>query len=147
VNAGIRGFWDSIYSTLWLDGALSSMIAYDYLPPWNFTPMIAGSWLGLIPTAAIVIGVSTAARGSARRAQVFAVLCLTVFFAAFLDRYLKLPTYAVAKATYTLGLSPCYALLAAAGFRPLLGNRWLRATVYGLLACFGAAAYAAYFVL
>jgi hypothetical protein len=109
--------------------------------------MQAGAWLALPVTAAILVGMVWPLSGRARRAQLFATGAVLLYLAALLHIYFILPTHAAVKASYTLGLTPCYGLLAAAGFRPLLGNRWLHAAVYGLLACFGAAAYAAYFVL
>jgi hypothetical protein len=43
-----------------------------------------------------------------------------------------------------LGLTPCYALLGAAGFDLMVRHRLARAAVYGWMACFALFAYAAY---
>jgi len=56
-------------------------------------------------------------------------------------------TYCLAKASYTLGLLPCYAVLAAAGAEPFLRNRIVRSVVIAVFACWGFAAYTAYFVI
>jgi hypothetical protein len=144
VYAGIHGIWDGLYASLWADGLLSGM---THLPPWNTTFMLAGVWLAVPVTLLVALGLAWPLSGAARRAQLFAAAVFASYLAALLHLYLTVPHYSAVKATYTLGLAPCYGLFAAAGARPLVENRWLRATLFGLLACAGSAAYAAYFVL
>jgi hypothetical protein len=60
---------------------------------------------------------------------------------------LRIPSFSTIKATYTMGVLPCYAIVAAAGFRPLVGRSPGRAIVNGGMACWAVAAYAAYFVV
>ncbi|OGP84912.1 MAG: hypothetical protein A2V87_02155 [Deltaproteobacteria bacterium RBG_16_58_17] len=149
VYSSIYGFWDSIYSSLWLDGFLSSLISTDYLP-WNQAFMISSAWLSLLPTAAIIIGVVVAFRkkeGPLRQMLFFSMTCLIVYLAAIFYLFLTVPILSSAKATYALGLTPCFALLVAAGFEVLTRWRFLRAAVYGLIACWAVGAYASYFVI
>ncbi len=149
IYAGLDGLWDSIYSSFWLDGFLSSMIGYEYRPPWNYDFMIAGAIFSLIPAAGIVIGFITTVfkPGSAKRGQVFSVYCIVVYFVALLYLYVTLPIYSTAKATYTIGLIPCYAILCATGLDILSMNKYTGAIVYALVICWVVTAYASFFVL
>ncbi|MCE5284176.1 MAG: hypothetical protein LLG93_18995, partial [Deltaproteobacteria bacterium] len=58
--------------------------------------------------------------------------------------FLTVPILSSAKASYALGLVPCFALLAARGFEVLGRRRIARAALQGLFACWVAAAYGAY---
>jgi len=150
IYSSVAGFWDSVYSTLWLDGSLSGIWDYDSRPPWNYNFMISLAWLSLMPTAAILIG---ALRGVGRllsrrlTAVGFAAGVLVLYTLAMLWLYISLPVYCVAKATYTLGLIPCYALLCADGFETLLSRPALRFIIWPLAACWAVACYAAFFVV
>ncbi|MEX2015150.1 MAG: hypothetical protein WD873_00845, partial [Candidatus Hydrogenedentales bacterium] len=141
---------DAFYSTMWLDGLLSSVVAYEGRPQWNYAFLLGGVWLALIPTGLMLIGVIrafTATPVEQRVPLLFAVLAAAAYFAAFAALYLTLPIYGTGKATYTLGLLPVYALLITAGAAPLTRHRIARATVYGAMAAWAVAAYAGYFVL
>ena len=150
VYSAINGFWDAIFSTFWLDGFLSSRVRYEWRPPWNYDLMLSGVWLGLLPSAGILLGILMALRWPGRavaRGQIFAVCCLGVYLIALLYIYLAVPIYTAAKATYTIGLTPCYAILAATGLDILMRGPLLRALIYAGLACWAVAAYLAYFVI
>ncbi len=150
IYSAVQGFWDSLYSTLWLDGGLSGIGVYKYRPPWNYNFMISGSLLSLIPATGIVAGILiTMDRLSDRayRAQVFSVLCVGIYMAALLYMYVTVPVWSTAKATYTLGIIPCYAILCVTGLDFLSRNTLLRAAINGCLACWAVAAYCSYFVL
>ena len=98
---------------------------------------------------AIVLGVVAAVRRRPSSAVVglrFALGCVAVYVGALLVMFLDVPVYAVGKATYTLGVTPCYALLAVAGFEQVARIRVARAVFQAGLACWAMAAYAAYFV-
>ena len=77
----------------------------------------------------------------------FSGSCLAVMSAAMVYGFLQVPYYCVIKATYSLGLLPCYAVLVAAGFGVLTRGRIARGVVYGSLSCWGLSAYLAYFVV
>jgi hypothetical protein len=145
VYASVHGFWDGLYSTLWTDGLLSGTMVP---PSWNIDCMLTGVLFGIPLTAAMLVGACWAPSDSpgARNALRFAACAVLLYLLAAMDLYLRLPTYSGVKASHTLGLLPFYALLAAAGLRPLLANVWCRAAVAGGLVCFGVASYAAYFV-
>jgi len=148
VYSGAVGFWDSLYSTLWLDGFLSGMAVFEVRPPWNDDFMLAGAWLGLIPSALLLLGLGALLRErlpGSRAALLFASGCLAIYLAAILDLWVRLPVYSAAKASYALGLAPCYGLLIAAGAEALLRRRLTRSLTAGSVACWAVAAFVAYF--
>ncbi|MBN1364652.1 MAG: glycosyltransferase family 39 protein [Syntrophaceae bacterium] len=147
VYAGVTSFWDMFYSTLWLDGLNSGLI--DFLP-WNENFMIAGALLGILPgmfilTALIFLWVDKGV--FYRNAVFFSMVILMLFLAAMIDMYIVCPFYSRTKASYTLGLLPCYAILIAAGAEPFLRNKMIRSFTLALFACWAFAAYVAYFVI
>ncbi len=150
INAAFYGFWDGFYSTLWLDGHLSSVDQFDVKPPWNYSLLVSAPLLALLPTAAILLASTSGVWHPLRRARgalLFAGCCLAIYLAAMLQLFLLVPTYSTVKATYSLGILPCYAVLAAAGLDLLCCNRVLRMGVLGWVATFAAAAYGTYFAL
>lgn len=150
VFSSIYGFWDALYSTFWLDGFLSSLISKEHLP-WNQTFMTGGALLSLLPSAAIIIGAIVATMkkgdGALREMLCFSVTSGALYLAALLYLFLKVPILTSVKATYALGLTPCFVLLAATGFEVLTRWRLLRAAVYGLFACWVVCTYATYIVI
>lgn len=151
VYSSINGIWDSIYSTLWMDASLGSMVTYEKVPPWNYSFMLSGAILALLPTAGIIAGCIGALRSPSRGMRsgvLFALLFVSVYLAAIVGLYLKLPIYTTAKASYMMGIIPCMALLGAYGFSIVMqGSAVIRAFVYGGVACWAAFAYIAYFAL
>ena len=103
-----------------------------------------------MPTTAMLIGAaSTFTRSPPRRriALVFLTACAALYLAAVLDLYVMLPIYSTGKATYTVGLVACYAVLAATGLDLLTRRPILRPMVYGGLAAWAVSAYCSYFVV
>ncbi len=149
VFSAIYGFWDSIYSTFWLDGLNSSIVSYETNPPWNYDFMLSSALLSLLPTAGIILGfiISIRKPGAAHPGQIFFAYCIAVYFAALLYLYVTVPIYSTAKATYTVGLIPCYAIMCVTGFNYLTRTRYIRAAVYALLLCWAVSVYSSYFVL
>ncbi|MBI5888158.1 MAG: glycosyltransferase family 39 protein [Deltaproteobacteria bacterium] len=150
VNSSINGIWDSIYSTLWTDASLGAMANYEKLPPWNYSFMLSGALLALLPTAGIIAGWIGALRSPARGMKsgaLFALLFVGIYLAAIFGLYLKLPVYTTAKASYMMGIIPCFALLGAYGFSLVMRSAVIRAFVYGGIACWAAFAYIAYFAV
>jgi hypothetical protein len=147
VYAGVTSFWDMFYSTLWLDG-INSGLADVIL--WNTNFMIAGALLALLPCFFIITGIVSALLNKDikyRNVVIFSVGLLSLFLAALIDMYIVCPVYSRTKASYTLGLLPCWAILIAAGAEPFLRKRIIRSVALALLACWAFAAYAAYFVV
>lgn len=147
VFSHVQGFWDSIYSTMWLDGAMLGNISYNFFPPWNYDFMIAGAWLAAPVTLAIIVGVIKSSSEVNRRVHDIARISLVLYFIALLYFFLSVPIYCAAKANYTLGLLPIYGIFAVLGLQPLLANKWLKGAVYGWITCFGVSAYCSYFIL
>jgi hypothetical protein len=147
VYSGVTSFWDTLYSTLWLDGINSGLV--DFIP-WNEKFMIAGALLGLLPSLFIIAGVISAwwNKGAIyRNAAIFSTGTIALFVAAMMDLYIVRQAYSVTKASYTLGLLPCYAILVAAGMEPFFRNRIIRSFAIAFFVCWAFAAYAAYFVI
>lgn len=149
IYAAVQGFWDSFYSTLWLDGGLSGIGVYKYRPPWNYDFLLSGTLLSLVPTAGLFIGFLTIlCRPStgAYEAQLFSVFCIGIYIAALLYLYVSVPVWSTAKATYSLGILPCYAVVCVTGLEVLSRNGLLRAAINGSLACWAVSSYCSYFV-
>ena len=150
IYSAVHGFWDSLYSTFWLDGSLSGIVVYGRQPPWNYDFMISGALLSLVPTAGFLIGILVtivSLVNQPKRPQIFAVCCIGIYIAALLYMYITLPIYSTAKATYTLGLIPCFVILSVTGLDFLSRNNLSRAIINACLACWAVAAYCSYFVL
>jgi hypothetical protein len=150
VYAGVKGFWDAIYTTLWLDGFNSGLIGFVNRPTWNVNFMIAGALLALIPTVFIftsLLRLGPKAGARSRNAVIFSIGSILLFLAVMMDLYIRLPIYSPAKSTYTLGLLPCYAILTAAGAEPFLRNKIIRSLSIAAFSCWAFAAYAAYLVI
>ncbi|MFZ4438791.1 MAG: glycosyltransferase family 39 protein [Syntrophales bacterium] len=144
--SSIHGFWDSIYSFFWTDGHLS---AYNR-PPWNYRFMLSGVWLSLLPSAAILIGLVATARSKGEplcRMLRFSAFSIVFYLTAIFYMFLTVPILSSAKATYALGLIPCFALVGTAGFEILARQRYVRAGIYGLFACWAVCSYLSYFAI
>jgi hypothetical protein len=148
IYGGVWSLWDTLYSTLWLDGTASGLTIAPQEFPWNVNWMLAGAWLGIVPMA-LLLASPAACLGrdlrSSRNALLFALAAVGIYLAAILDLYIGLPVLSTAKATYMTGLLPCFGLLAAAGAAPLLRFRFLRAVIWSGIASWAVAAYVAYF--
>lgn len=151
IYSAVYGFWDSLYSTLWLDGNLSGLVIKNEVklqPPWNYKFMLSCALLSIVPAVSMLIGImKSISKPSEHRAQFFAICCIGVYYTALLYLYVIVPIWSTAKATYTLGLVPCYAILCVTGLDYLSKNYLLRAAINACLACWAVAAYCSYFVL
>jgi hypothetical protein len=149
IYSGVASFWNALYSSFWLDSWLSSVVVAHQRPPWNYDFVLAGAWLGMLPTVVMMLGVVAAFRrlpSPTASGVRFALACGVLYLGALGLLFLDLPVYAVGKATYTLGVIPCYAVLAVAGFQQLDRAPVARAVLQAGMACWALAAYAAYFV-
>ena len=151
IFASVVGLWDGLYASFWCDTFVGSAIVAEALPGWNFGFLHSSVWLALVPSTALAIGIAGAWSWSPdhpeRRLRMFAVLALATFALIFLEHYLTIPFYGVVKATYTLGLMPCYIVLAAAGFDVLTRHRVIRPIVLGAFVCWAVSVYGAYFII
>jgi hypothetical protein len=85
--------------------------------------------------------------GEGRRVSVFCSLCVGIYLSAILYLFMTVPIYSTGKATYALGIVPCFAVLCAEGFNILTTRPLLKAVMNGIVACWAFAAYTSYFVL
>jgi 4-amino-4-deoxy-L-arabinose transferase-like glycosyltransferase len=149
IYSGVIGIWDSLYSTMWADGFLSAESAYSTRPLWNYGFMISSTWFAALPMAAIMLGILRTLRQpiqSLGQGTLFAASCVIVYLAAILYLYITVPIYSVGKASYMLGLLPCFALLAARGMGNLIQSSPLKEIIYGIFSCWAVSVYIAYFV-
>ena len=148
VCSSLVSFWDGFYSTLWADSYIASTTDVSYAPPWNYSLMLGGVLLSLIPTGVIFGGAAAAIRKRAERpGLVFLGATLLLYIAMLIYGFLSLPYYCITKAAYTLGLACCYGALAAAGFDLLARGRVARAILTGGIAAWAVAVYGAYFIV
>jgi hypothetical protein len=150
VYSAVHGLLDGLYSTLWLDGFLSSQVERLSFPPWNLDLMLSSAWLSLVPTLALIVGgglILFRPKRSAATGELFALACLATYLAAATYLTLRIPSFSTIKATYTMGVVPCYAIIAATGFERMIRFRVFRVMVAGAMAAWGFAAFAAYFVI
>lgn len=148
IYSAVHSLGDSLYSTFWADGGLSGRIVG--IPPWNYSFMLSAIWLSIAPSAAIIVGTFaalTAPAASIRKGTLFPALCVVVYVLAVFCLFMVAPMYCIAKATYTLGLIPCYAVLAAAGLDVFMRGNVSRSLALGIIGCWAIAAYLAFLVV
>ena len=144
VYASIISFWDGLYSTFWLDGYLGGRAYLEGAPPWNFSFMLAGAWLALLPSLALILGVLRAIWMPGQR---FVLVCVGLYAVALLFMHLRVPVYAITKATYMMAVSPCIVVLGASGFDLMSRQRVLRAVVVALFSTWAFSSYVSYFTV
>ncbi|HUL01349.1 MAG TPA: glycosyltransferase family 39 protein [Nitrospirota bacterium] len=149
IYSGINGFWDSIYSTFWIDGYLSSITSFAICPPWNYSLMVLGALLSILPSVGIILGIlrTLLVEKYVSKGKLFAVICIGMYFSALLFIYLTLPIYSTAKATYTIGIIPCYAIACVNGLDLIMRNKLIVALVNSSIVCWAVAAYSSFFVV
>ena len=149
IHAGFYSIWDGFFATFWLDGNLSSMDSWDARPPWNATLLVAAPWPALILSIAIAAGLL---RGLFSKDIVFrgfsalASVTIALYLAAFFMVCMEVPAYSQAKASYTLGLTPLYAVACVAGLDLLPRNAIARSMVGASIVCWSILVYTTYFV-
>ncbi|MDY6993491.1 MAG: hypothetical protein SVR94_12945, partial [Pseudomonadota bacterium] len=152
------GFWDLLYSTLWVDGFLGSRFEYDTKPPWNYDYVLSSAWLSLLPSLALLSGMvitvkksifsSKAVLNDTLLAEYFSLLALVVYLGAIGYLFITVPIYSQGKATYALGLLPCFAILGAVGLRPLIErNMIFKIIIFSGMSWWAANAFIAYFAV
>lgn len=148
IYSSMFGFWDALYSSFWLDGNLSGETKGS--PPWNLEFMNTLSVLSL-PIALLMFygafhGLKSK-RGEQKLVVIFVIGCIVTFVAAIFHMYTQLSVYSTVKATYMLGLTPCFSVLAALAYESLPKGGWWPATACGYLTCWAVTAYISFFVL
>jgi uncharacterized membrane protein len=111
--------------------------------------MVACALLALPLTLAAVLGGLRALRvprDASQEMLLFSAVAVALYVAAILAVFLRLPIYSTVKASYTLGLAPCYGVLIARGFDLLPRQPLLRAGLAGWLAAWVAVVFRAYWI-
>ncbi len=54
IYGGVWSLWDTLYSSLWLDGTVSGLVIPPKVFHWNVHWMLAGAWLGIVPMALLL---------------------------------------------------------------------------------------------
>lgn len=150
IYASFAGFWDALYSTLWCDGQLSGVAEFLQRPPWNYPPMLAVVWFGLLPSALMMVGAVSIAPGGRTRVERclwYGVGTFAAYMLAMAFFYMSLPAYCSAKAKYLSGLTPCLGLLLARGYDRVGGNPVMRAVCGAVLTACSLCSLMAYYIL
>jgi hypothetical protein len=71
---------------------------------------------------------------------------ITLYLAAFFILCLEVPAFSQAKASYTLGLTPVYAVCCVAGLDLSPRNAIIRSAIAASVVCWSVLVYATYFV-
>jgi hypothetical protein len=148
IHAGFYSIADGFFASLWLDGNFSGWNDWESRPPWNLTLLLAACWPALVLSAAIAAGSLRAVwcrDAGLRRCLQLAGGSLLLYVAAFVLLWLEVPAFSQAKASYTLGLTPAYAVLCVAGLDLLPANRSVRSAVTAFVVCWSVLVYATYF--
>jgi Tfp pilus assembly protein PilF len=148
--------WDGLYGTLWGDVYIGGAAALESRPPWSYDYMVAGMWLALATTAAILVGLGAAIFHCLRKPTiVWSFLLAVAFVAGMVVLYgsLRVPYYFV-KAFYGLAGAVPLCVLAALGFDLLpdaksAGSpwRWLRGVILVVLGLWTLNVTATYWIL
>ncbi len=149
--AALNGFWDGMYSTLWLAGFHEppNPKMPQYLS-WNYDYVLASAWWSLLPTAILLIGAAiilVRPLRAVRSGEILAILCIGGFIFAMASLALRLPSFSTIKATYLLAVITCFPIVAGRGFAPFLKLRLTRALVFGGMAAWAVTVYVSYFVV
>lgn len=150
VFAAFNGFFDGVYSTFWSDGYLSGNADMRIRPPWNYELMAASAGLSVIPCLMLLAGIAHSLWRSDDRENwpfLFLALAILAYLAAMFHLHLGLPIYSTAKASYTMGLAPAYAVMISVGAGLVLRGKYTRSFFFAVLATWAATTYGAYFVL
>ena len=148
IYAGTVGFWDSVYSNFWTDAGLGGFISSDGSSYWNLSFMLALPLLSILPSIAILTGSFAAFREretNTKSIVIFASACVVLYFAALMYMYILVPMHSQGRATYTMGIIPCYAILCAHGINILSKGTVTRGLFTGLLLCWGVFSYVSFF--
>jgi hypothetical protein len=123
VFSAVISVWDGLYSSFWCDGYLSGRASIGAAPPWDWTSLIGSVPLSIPLSLLLLLGAMVGVR---RRDRVvfFTIACVVAWLAAIVSLAITLPIFSTAKASYMLGIVPCFAILLAHGLdtleKPLL---------------------------
>jgi tetratricopeptide (TPR) repeat protein len=148
--SGFNGFADGMYSTLWGDGLCGGVPDLTYRPPWNYTLMVPGYLLALLPAFLLFIGAATVAWRFVKRPSTDSFLLLGLsgtLILALILMTLKVASYAQVKAFYGLCALPAICIFSATGFDVITQRlKPLRFVVAGLLFVWAINSYASFWI-
>lgn len=150
IYSAVHGFWDGLYSTLWLDGFAGSHVQLDKYAFWNFDFLLHAAWFSILPTLLILTGGLRSVvrwKSSIEDGTLWAAAALAIFVAAMAYLSFTIASFSTVKASYTLGLAPCYAILFGAGYQSLPKHIVVRSVINGLMACWAVSVFWGYLVL
>lgn len=152
VYAVFNSFGDALYATFWGDGynVCEHLVTLPDHPHWNYGLLAAGIALSLIPALSMAAGTVLAFWRSGKPGyQVFTFLlaALGIYFAALIHLFSSLPIFSTVKASYTMGLTPCYAVMVALGSGLLAGKKYAWPLYISLLVTWGIITYAGFFII
>lgn len=104
--SAFSSFLDGLYSSLWGEGHLAGVAELTYRPPWNYNLMAANSWLALLPTVAVLVGLVLTIFKFLRDSSAESFLVLGLAFTllvALIYGSMSVPSYGMSKAFYALG--------------------------------------------
>jgi len=145
IFSSFAGVWDSLYSTIWMDGFIS---VYN-LAPWNYNFMLSLSWLSLPITLLLIIGlliITVDIKRSCQDGRLFCVISIFLYLSVILYMFLTVPILSTGKATYAIGLLPCIAIVCAEGAKPFLKTPILKSMIAGIVAVWAVCSYCSFFV-
>jgi hypothetical protein len=146
IFSSFAGVWDSLYSTIWMDGFIS---VYN-LAPWNYNFMLSLSWLSLPLTLFLIIGfliITVDMKRSCQDGRLFCVISIFLYLSAILYMFLTVPIFSTGKATYALGLLPCIAVVCTEGAKPFLKTPVLKSMIAGIVVVWVVCSYCSFFVI
>lgn len=146
IFSSFAGVWDSLYSTIWLDGFIS-----DYnLAPWNYNFMLSLSWLSLPLTLFLIIGfliIIVDMKRSCQDGRLFCIISLLIYLFAILYMFLTVPILSTGKATYAIGLLSCIAVVCTEGAKLFLKTPILKSMIAGIVVVWVVCSYCSFFVI
>jgi hypothetical protein len=152
VYSAFEGFADGLYSTFWGDGynICEHLVTYPEPPHWNYDALAASVGLSVVPAVSMLVGVIMAFYRSSQRSNwpfTFLLAAIGVYLAALIHLFTLVPIFSTVKASYTMGLTPCYAVMAALGAEPFTGKKYIGPLFVSLLVSWGAITYLGFFIL
>jgi hypothetical protein len=152
VYAAFNGFADALYSTFWGDGynVCEYLVTVPEPPHWNHLFLAGGMVFSIVPALLMVTGIGIIFWRSVIKEEwpsVFLLASIGVYFAALLYLYTTLPIFSTVKASYTMGLTPCYAVMAAFGSSLIIGRKYVGPLLVALLVAWGVITYIGFFII
>lgn len=151
IYASAYGFWNGLYSTLWLDGFVGSLPPGPVqIPFWSGDLLVGAALLALPLATFLVLGILRTPWGDASPEEnglVFLAICAGFYLAAMLLMFLRVPFYGAVKATYGLALAPTFGVFAARGAAGLLEMENLRLLIWVYLFCWTGVVWLTYFAV